>query len=112
MNNEMDYEKAINQLKALNRGQIVITLGERGLIYEENNQIKQLAAYNVNAIDTTGAGDIFHGAFAYGLVKGFTLLSNLKFSSMASAISVETIGGRKSIPNVEEVLENFQLPIQ
>ena len=108
MNNEMDYEKVINQLKTLNGGQIVITLGERGLIYEENNQIKQLAAYNVNAIDTTGAGDIFHGAFAYGLIKDFPFLSNLKFSSMASAISVETLGGRKSIPSVDDVLETLK----
>ncbi|GMG95314.1 carbohydrate kinase family protein [Tepidimicrobium xylanilyticum] len=108
IDNEKDYEKAIYQLKELTKGKVVVTLGERGLIYEEDGEVKRLPAYKVKAVDTTGAGDIFHGAFAYGLVKGFSFSSNLKFSSLVSAISVKTLGGRKSIPSIERVLEEYK----
>ncbi len=98
-----DFEKCICKLKELNKNNIVVTLGERGLIYEENNTVTSLPAFNVKAVDTTGAGDIFHGAFAYGVLKEFDLLYNLRFSSMTSALSVTKFGGRTSIPKLEEV---------
>lgn len=105
MENEKDYKESIDKLKTLNKeGIIVVTLGERGLIYEEEDIVKTLDAYDVEAIDTTGAGDIFHGAFAYGLVKGYSLIDNLKLSSKTSAISVQTLGGRQSIPDKDELI--------
>lgn len=108
IDNEIDYGKCIDKLKILSKGQVVVTLGERGLIYEENGEVKKLSAYKVEAVDTTGAGDIFHGAFAYGLIKDFPLLENLKISSLASAISVETLGARKSIPDIKDVFKRLE----
>lgn len=107
MEEQKDFEKAIFKLKEINKGKVAVTLGERGLIYEEEGRVKQLPAYRVKAVDTTGAGDIFHGAFAYGLVKGFSFIDNLKFSSLTSAISVQTLGGRRSIPSIEELLKEY-----
>lgn len=83
----------------------MVTLGERGLIYEEEGNVKSLDSYKVKAVDTTGAGDIFHGAFAYGLLENYPLIENLKLASKTSAISVQTLGGRQSIPHKDEVLE-------
>ncbi|SCG84381.1 putative sugar kinase yihV [Proteiniborus sp. DW1] len=98
-----DMEICFNKLKKLNRNNIVVTLGERGLIYEKDNRMINMPAFGVKAIDTTGAGDIFHGAFAYGVLKEFDLEYNLRFSSMTSALSVTKFGGRTSIPELEEV---------
>lgn len=105
MENKKDYEQCIDKMKNLNKeGQIVVTLGERGLIYEEEGIVKTLDAYDVKAIDTTGAGDIFHGAFAYGVAKDYSLIDTLKLSSKTSAISVQTLGGRQSIPDKNMVI--------
>ena len=68
-----------------------------------------LDAYKVKAIDTNGAGDIFHGAFAYGIEKKLELIDVLKKSSMASAISVQSMGGQISIPTLTEVEKQLSL---
>lgn len=107
IDSEEDYENCINKMKNLCKGQIVVTLGERGLMYENGGKVKKLNSYKVKVVDTTGAGDIFYGAFAYGLIKGYSLLDNLKFSSMVSALSVEKLGERQSIPELDIVLERL-----
>ena len=92
------------QIEAINQKIAVITLGERGLLYRnEEGEICRLPACQVQAVDTSGAGDIFHGAFAYGLYKKFPLLENLKQSSVTSALSVQKIGSQAAIPTLEEV---------
>ncbi|MBS7006935.1 PfkB family carbohydrate kinase [Anaerostipes sp.] len=91
------------QIKGINKRQAVITLGEKGLLYEEDGELKHLPAYPAKAVDTSGAGDIFHGAFAYGLAKKMPLPAILKMSSMASSISVESLGGQTSIPALDLV---------
>lgn len=106
---EEDYNKCINRMKELNKNHIIVTLGERGLIYRDKDRVKKLDSYKAKkVVDTTGAGDIFHGAFAYGLIKDYSLLENLKFSSMTSAISVESLGGRQSIPELKDVLDKIK----
>ena len=96
-------EKAIEEVGKINGKHVVITLGDKGLIYREKGKVKYLPAYKVKAVDTTGAGDIFHGAFAYGIYHKMKLIDILKFSSMASAISVQSLGGNTSIPELETV---------
>jgi sugar/nucleoside kinase (ribokinase family) len=82
---------------------IVVTLGERGLIVSNGQGCQRLPAFPVAVADTTAAGDIFHGALAYGLLEEKPLLDNLRFASMAAALSVASPGGRQSIPSVERV---------
>lgn len=97
----------MSQLKKLNKQNVIITLGENGLLYEADG-IKHLPAYRVNAIDTTGAGDVFHGSFAYAMYKKMDLLEALKLASMSSAISVTRLGSQPSIPSYEEVTEAIE----
>lgn len=102
------WKKTYIKLKNLHKKQIVVTLGDKGLLYEQDHQIAHMPAFLVTAIDSTGAGDIFHGAFAYCMKKGYALVDALKISSAASAISVQTVGGQPSIPSkmvVNEFLE-------
>lgn len=89
-------------------GAIVITLGENGCLYKENNTIKLMPGLEVNAVDTTGAGDIFHGAFVYGLLKGYNYEEIMKLANIAGALSVEKIGGRYSIPSLEIVRDIYE----
>lgn len=96
------------RLRKLNNKQIVITMGERGLLYEKDGVINHMKAFECDTVDTTGAGDIFHGAFTYCLAKDYTLEESLKISSMTSAISVETMGGQVSIPSLTEVMERMK----
>jgi len=60
-------------------------------------------AFEVNVIDTTGAGDVFHGAYLAGLVKGWDLRRIATFASAVSAIHCTVLGNRKGIPSMEEV---------
>lgn len=86
---------------------IVVTLEEKGCLYEQNNQVQIMPALKVEAKDTTGAGDIFHGAFAYGLVNGMSLPAILKLSNITAGLSVTKIGSKNSIPLKEEVKRIF-----
>ena len=90
--------------------EVVVTLGERGLFYGVAGGVKHMPAPKVTAVDTTAAGDIFHGAFAYGMLQGMSLEENLKFSSRTAAISVTRPGGRTSIPALKEVMGNSPIP--
>lgn len=96
-------EDTFKQLRILNKNNIIVTLGEKGLLYEKDDIIIHMPAFKAKAIDTTGAGDIFHGAFAYCISNGYSLEKNLQISSMASSISVEVLGGQTSIPSIKEV---------
>ncbi len=97
-------QEVFGEIEKINEKYVVITLGEKGLLYKDKGVLKHMPAYKVKAVDTTGAGDIFHGAFAYGIYKKLPYLDILKLSSMASAISVESLGGQPSIPALENVL--------
>lgn len=105
---EKDFLYVLRKLKELNKNTIIVTLGERGAIMEENGEVKKFKAFKANAIDTTGAGDIFHGAFVYGLSNNFSIEKNIEFASACASLSVEKLGGRNSIPEIKEVLERIK----
>ena len=105
LHEEGNYIKAFKKLEQLCPNTIVITIGEKGMIYKKNSDIKRMPSFKVNAADTTGAGDIFHGAFAYGLLKKMDMENNLRFSSAAAAVSATRRGGMTSIPELNEVKE-------
>jgi sulfofructose kinase len=90
-------------LKSKYQNRVVITLGERGLIAENAGACRVLPAFKVHPVDTTAAGDIFHGAFAYAVLRQMEFGQGLEFASMAAAMSVEKRGGRPSIPALAEV---------
>lgn len=83
---------------------VVLTLGDQGCLYRDT-EIRHLKAYDVKAIDTTGAGDIYHGTFAYGLANHMKLEEICQFASAAAAISVTRKGAFTSIPELDEVIQ-------
>ena len=83
-------------------GEIVVTLEAKGCAYY-NDGVKIIKGLTLKAIDTTAAGDIFHGAFTYGLAQGWDLYKILTFSNTTSGLSVTKITGRKSVFPLEIV---------
>ncbi len=77
---------------------VIITLGERGLIWQRGKEIGHLKAFNIEAVDTTGAGDAFHGAFAAALTTPMNWLEILQFSSAAGALCCTKVGARIGLP--------------
>lgn len=94
-------------LESMFKNNIVITLEDKGCLYKYDNVIKIMPSIKVKPLDTTGAGDIFHGAFVYGLANNFDLEKNLKLSNIAGAISITRVGTRNSIPTMEEMTEVY-----
>lgn len=87
---------------------IIITLEENGCLYKSKDKIKLMKALKVKALDTTGAGDIFHGAFVYALCKKFDYEKCIKIANITAGLSVTKIGGRFSIPSKKEVMSIYE----
>lgn len=98
------YSALLNKFPNRN---IIVTLGEKGAMYTANNQIKVMPGLKVNAVDTTGAGDIFAGAFVYGILKDYDVEKCITFANIASGLSVVKIGGKPSVPEYDEVMKYF-----
>lgn len=89
------------------KSEIVITLEDKGCLYSVNNEIKIMPGLKVQAVDTTGAGDIFHGAFTYAISKGFDIEKCVRLSNIAAGLSVQKVGARYSIPTLIEVTNYY-----
>ena len=98
-----NWQACLSRLRQLNNGVVVVTLGEHGLIYDDGSQQGRLPALAVKARDTTAAGDIFHGAFAFALLQKLPLPGALRLATVAAGLSVEKFGGRPSAPNLVDV---------
>lgn len=85
------------------KAEIVVTLEEKGCLYAINNEIKIMPGIKVTPADTTGAGDIFHGAFTYAIAKGYDLEKAVRYANITAGLSVTKIGARLSIPSLTEV---------
>lgn len=86
---------------------VVITLESKGALYEKDNIIKLMPSIKVTPVDSTGAGDIFHGAFAYSILNAFDIEKTIMISNIAGAISVTRLGGRYSMPTLKETKEMY-----
>jgi len=84
---------------------VVITRGSQGLVWHNAAGSGSLAAYPVRTVDTTGAGDCFHGAFAAGLSKAMGWHDLLRYASAAAALCCTGYGGRSAIPTDAAVRE-------
>lgn len=77
---------------------VVVTLGKRGLIWKRDTDKGRLAAFKIKPMDTTGAGDAFHGAFAFCIASHKKWEDTLRFSSAVAALCCSQMGARSGIP--------------
>ncbi len=79
------------------------TLGEEGVVAWDGEQFHSVPAFSVPVVDTTGAGDIFHAGFIYGLHQGWKLQRQLEFACAAAALNCTRTGARGRIASVGEI---------
>jgi len=100
-----DPKAAAMELLGLGAKTVIITLGEKGSICVSPESYFYQPAFKVKAVDTTGCGDVFHGAFILGLLRKWDLRETIRFASAAAALKCREIGGRTAIPDLREVEE-------
>jgi sugar/nucleoside kinase (ribokinase family) len=95
----MSFYQRIIKLDAMVSGNLIVTHGERGAYYVTDDTLYHVAVPEVNAVDTVGAGDNFHAAFAMALAKGFDLHQMVKLSVAVASLSCREYGGRNGVPD-------------
>jgi len=98
-----DRKKALLELQKQTSGFLCSTLGHEGAITLVNGEFLHVEGFRVNVVDTTGAGDVFHGGFIYGLLQNWEVAEILRFANAAAALKCKELGGRRGIPTLEEV---------
>ena len=98
-------EEALLTLFEYGPGEVIITRGHRGSLGWDGRRIRVQEAFPVNAIDTTGAGDVYHGAYIYGVLQGWAMKEKMRFAAAVSAMKCQSVGARKGIPSLSEVTD-------
>jgi ribokinase len=105
-----DLFEALNILIKKGFKCVVITAGEEGSVCATPDRIFHKPAFKVKVKDTTGAGDVFHGAFIFGLLKNWDLEKIIEFSNACAALKCTQLGGRAGIPTLIEVKRFLKCP--
>jgi sugar/nucleoside kinase (ribokinase family) len=98
------FEENIFMLAKRINGQLIVTHGSDGAYYPFQERLVHVPAPAVAAVDTTGAGDNFHGAFALAVSKGLDLHAAVKLAVAVASLSCRGYGGREALPGWEEAL--------
>jgi len=98
-----DQKKALLELQKHTPGFVCATLGHEGAVALVNGEFLHVKGFEVKALDTTGAGDVFHAGFIYGLLRNWEVIEILRFANTVAALKCRDLGGRKGIPSSEEV---------
>lgn len=102
-----EISEVINSFCNDSKNLVVITEGAKGCYFREKGSsiTQHISAYEINAVDTNGTGDIFHGAYAYGLLNGMKTIENLEFASAAAASVASLPHGSVRKPSLSKVKE-------
>src|SRR5882757_6316028 len=101
---EPDLKKSLPALrKRFGSRLTAATLGEEGVLAWDGTQFQYAPAFRIEPVDTTGAGDIFHAGFIYGLLQGWPLPRQLEFACAAAALNCTGIGARGHIAPLAEI---------
>jgi len=103
---ESHLESALRQMKShFGCTLTAATLGQDGVLAWDGDRFHHRSAYRVPAVDTTGAGDIFHAGFIYGLHRDWPLHRQLDFACAAAALNCTAVGARGNIQSLEAIEE-------
>ncbi len=102
---EDDITAAGQRLLHIGAREVVITDGANGCWYWDAASALRQPAYKVAVVDTTGAGDVYHGAYIYALLQGWEPAQRLRFASATAALKCTQPGGRLGIPTTAQVLD-------
>ncbi|WP_322511786.1 PfkB family carbohydrate kinase, partial [Chloroflexus sp.] len=82
---------------------VVVTAGEAGSWAYAGDEIIHTPAFPTQPVDTTGCGDVFHGALLFALLRNDPLPAALRFASAAAALKTRGLGGRSALPTLAEI---------
>jgi sulfofructose kinase len=98
-------ERALEELRRRFGHRVVgITLGAEGAMVLSDEGLLRCPAYRVEAVDTTGAGDVFHAGFIYGLLRGWPTAGCVEFACAAAALNCTALGARGGVRPVRDIL--------
>ena len=100
---ERDVKRALLKLRTSHPGMLCVTLGPSGAMLLTADELIYEPGFEVEAVDTTAAGDVFRAAFICALLKGYPPRQMLRFANAAAAISVTRAGAMASVPGAQEV---------
>ncbi len=99
-----DDEAALHRLADYGARSVTITCGKSGsLSMGVDGRIFRQPAFKVDAVDTTGCGDVFHGGYIYGLLQEWPQPQTVRFAAACAALKTRALGGRTAIPSLPEV---------
>jgi sulfofructose kinase len=99
-----DHVLALERIMDFGPRAAVVTLGERGCVALTESGLLEVPGFEVDAVDTTGAGDVFHGAFIFGVLEGWDIERVCIFSNAVAALKCRRLGGRAGIPDLGETM--------
>lgn len=103
---ELFPDKELDTILEAYPNRLIVTLGTKGSTYFDGQVIQLIPAIKIEAIDTTGAGDTFNGAFGFAVSKGLDMRESLKFATLASHLSVQQFGAQGGMPTLSEMKEH------
>jgi sugar/nucleoside kinase (ribokinase family) len=104
-----DQKKAFLELQKETHGFLCTTLGHLGAMAWVKGESFYAEGFKVKAVDTTGAGDVFHGGFIYGLLQNWDVEKILRFANAVAALKCLDFGGRRGIPLLEKAQQFMML---
>ena len=107
INNENNAKESAKKLIKMGIKNVIITLGDKGLFYSNGKKDIYIKANKVKAIDTTGAGDAFNGAFSLALLRGKKIKECLEFANTFAGLSTSKMGAGDSMPTLNEINLNI-----
>ena len=100
---EADPERALRTMRGQHRGMLCVTMGEKGSMLLVDDTLHRAPGFQVEAVDTTGAGDVFRGALIFSLLRGDVPEAMLRFANAAAAVSCTREGAIAGVPTLEEI---------
>lgn len=102
---DLDIEAAARRISAQGVELAVVTNGAEGSFIVAGGDAFHQPAFPVDVVDTTGCGDVYHGAFLFGLARGFALRETARIASAVAAMKARALGGRGFLPSLQETKE-------
>ena len=98
-----DMERALRALRAPHHTMLCATVGARGAMLLDGDRLEHIPGFPADAVDTTGAGDVFRGAFIHALLRGDSPREIVRFANAAAAVSCTRFGAIGGVPTLEDI---------
>jgi sulfofructose kinase len=96
--------RALETIRSFGPKASVVTLGEKGCAFRSGADVVEVPGFAVKAVDTTGAGDVFHGAYLFAVLEDLDTMRACIFANAVAALKCRRLGGRAGIPSLSETL--------